>query len=68
MSYEESLARPPFPCIFDFGQEGSEPLYLPDPINNIACTSPQSPTPPPSQLTHNFGQEDLTQYKEEDLP
>jgi hypothetical protein len=29
--------------------------------------SPQSPTPPPSQLTRNFGQEDLTQYKEEDL-
>jgi hypothetical protein len=29
--------------------------------------SPQSPTPSPSQLTHNFGQKDLTQYKEEDL-
>jgi hypothetical protein len=68
MSYEESLARPPSPCIFDFGREGSEPLYLPNPINNIACTSPQSLTPPPSQLTHNFGWEDLTQYKEEDLP
>jgi hypothetical protein len=67
MSYEESLAQPPSPCIFDFGQQGSEPLYLPDPINNIAHTSPWSPTSPPSQLLRNFGTEDLTQYREEDL-
>jgi hypothetical protein len=68
MSYEESLAQPPSPCIFDFGREGSEPLYLPDPINNIAYTSPRSLTSPPSQLPHNFGQEDLTRYKKKDLP
>jgi hypothetical protein len=68
MSYEESLAQPPSPCIFDFGREGSEPLYLPNPINNINRTSPLSPISLPSQLSHNFGQEDLTQYKEKDLP
>jgi hypothetical protein len=67
MLYEESLAQPPSPYIFNFKQEGSEPLYLPNPINNITCTSLRSPTPSPNQLKRNFGQEDLTQYKEEDL-
>jgi hypothetical protein len=67
MFYKESLARPSSPCIIDFGQEGSQPLYLPDPINNITCTSPRLPTSPPSQLSRNFGQEDLTWYKKEDL-
>jgi hypothetical protein len=32
------------------------------------CTSAQSPTSSPSQLTCNFEQEDLTQYNKEDLP
>jgi hypothetical protein len=67
MSYKVSLAQPPSPCIFHFRQEGSEPLYLPNPINNITHTSPQSPTSPPSQLICNFGQEDLIKYNEEDL-
>jgi hypothetical protein len=47
---------------------GSEPLYLPDPINNIGTSEHHTLTPPPSEPIQNFGHEDLTQFLEEDLP
>jgi hypothetical protein len=46
MSYEDSLNQPPSPCIFDYGCIGPEPLYLPNPINNIGTVDRCTLTPP----------------------
>jgi hypothetical protein len=47
---------------------GLEPLYLPNPINNIKTAECHTLTLPLSKPIWNFGHENLIKFLKEDLP